>query len=72
MSTYPGWDRLMGYRGMAAGATVPRPTPAWLIHPYAGRNACYGCGLTPEVMNPGQWVLCRYCNDLRRLLNVIR
>lgn len=42
--------------------------PAWLHTPYAGPNACYGCGLEPEVMNPGQWILCRWCNELRAIL----
>jgi hypothetical protein len=50
------------------GGEPIRIAPAWLSTPYAGPDACYGCGLTPEVMNPGQWVLCRYCNELRALL----
>lgn len=46
----------------------PRRAPSWLTHPYADRDSCYGCGLEPEVMNPGQWILCRWCNDLRALM----
>lgn len=49
----------------------PRPWPVdpeWLSEPYTGPNACYGCGLTPEVQNPGKWILCSWCDELRAVL----
>lgn len=52
-------------------ADHPRPWPVdpeWLSEPYAGPNACYGCGLTPEVQNPGEWILCSTCDELRAVL----
>ncbi len=55
--------------GSLAYWTGPDPSlPAWLYTPYAGRDRCWGCGLEPEVMNPGQWILCSWCDELRALL----
>lgn len=58
----------MGLVTIPGSAEPIRLWPSWLSAPYAGPDACYGCGLTPEVMNPGRWVLCRYCDELRKLL----
>lgn len=42
--------------------------PGWLRTPYRPDGGCYGCGLDAEVMNPGKWALCFWCNELRLVL----
>jgi hypothetical protein len=42
--------------------------PSWLRTPYRPGGGCYGCGLEAEVMNPGKWALCFWCNELRLTL----
>lgn len=53
---------------------APRPRPEWTIRPYADRAACWGCGLPADVTVPSfpeDRRYCRYCDDLRILLQGI-
>lgn len=45
--------------------TYPYSLPSWLTTPYGAPDRCYGCGLTPEIMSPHDWILCFWCNELR-------
>jgi hypothetical protein len=36
--------------------------------PYADRDACWGCGLTPDVIKYGTNPMCRWCEELLRIL----
>lgn len=55
--------------GSATYWTPPDPAlPRWLSEPYASQDRCWGCGLEPEVMNPGRWILCFWCDELRAVL----
>lgn len=45
--------------------TYPYSRPGWLKQPHSTAGGCWGCGLEAEIMNPGKWVLCFYCNELR-------
>jgi hypothetical protein len=51
--------------GAVTEITYPYSRPGWLKQPYNSAGGCYGCGLTPEIMNPGEWALCFWCNELR-------
>lgn len=46
----------------------PPTSPEWTVHPYADRDACWGCGLEPTIKTGGPFTpyqLCDWCNELR-------
>lgn len=62
-----GWTRRAPstHRSHNAEITYPYSLPRWVRQPHSSAGGCYGCGLEPELMKPGEWVLCFWCNELR-------
>ncbi|MFC9973567.1 hypothetical protein ACFVH6_22000 [Spirillospora sp. NPDC127200] len=60
-------DRLR-YAARTPGPLWVTTSPEWTVYPYAGRKACWGCGLEPQPgeRSLGGLLICEWCDELLR------